>query len=404
MRFVKRSTVVSSGIVASIVAGALIFRPSASAETPRVPRDDAEVLERLPLQAADPRERERRRLRDVLSAQPDDLRAALALARLDIELSRSRSDPRYLGYAQAALGRWWDLPSPPPEVLVMRATVRQSSHDFEGALADLDKVVASAPDDAQAWLTRSVVLTVRGLYDQALASCQPLARLAPELVFTVCETSVEALTGGAAPAYDRLSSAMRRGSGLSAEEREWAASSLGDIALRRGRDGDAEIAFATALAIDPDDPYVLAAYANLLLDLGRAAEAVKLVAHRTDNDGLLLRLALAEASVGAPDAAKHAEILAARFDASHQRGDTVHRREEARFELALRADAPAALRLARANWDVQREPWDVRVLLDSALAAGAAAAAAPALAFLDEHRLEDPRIRALAAKLRGRAP
>ena len=94
------------------------------------------------------------------------------------------------------------------------------------------------------------------------------------------------------------------------------------------------------------------------------------------------------------------ELLATRFDASHLRGDTVHRREEARFRLGLQHDAAAALTLARANWDVQREPWDVRILLESALAASDPAAAKPALSFLDEHHLEDPRILAVAAQLK----
>jgi predicted Zn-dependent protease len=287
---------------------------------------------------------------------------------------------------------------------VLRATIRQSVHDFDGALADLDRVVAIAPDDAQAWITRAVVLAVRGRYDEAKASCQPLVRLAPELVYTVCETSIDAVSGSAGPAYDRLATTIRQSRRLSPDENEWASSTLGEIALRLGHDRDAETAFSTALVIDPDDPYVLAAYADLLLDLGRPADAIKLVAGRTDNDGLLLRLALAEARAHAPEAAAHAEMLGARFDASHLRGDTVHRREEARFELALRAEPKTALALARANWEVQREPWDVRIFLESALAAGDAKAAAPAIAFLDEHRLEDPRILALAAKVRKAAP
>jgi tetratricopeptide (TPR) repeat protein len=389
---------------ALIVTGALFFRPPASADVPRLPRDDGEIVEQLPLRASDPRERERARLGAVLSARPGDLRAALGLARLDIELSRARSDPRYLGYAQAALGPWWDTPSPPPSVLVLRATIRQSSHDFEGALADLDRVVATDPDDAQAWITRSVVLAVRGRYAEGKASCQPLASLAPALVFTVCETSIDAVSGSAGAAYDRLAATMRQSPRLSPDETEWATSTLGEIALRLGRDRDAESAFVGALALDPDDSYVLAAYADLLLDLGRPVEAMKLVAGRTDNDGLLLRLALAEARARTAEASTHADMLGARFDASHLRGDTVHRREEARFELSLRGDAGAALALARANWDVQREPWDVRILLESALAAGDAASAAPALAFLDANHLEDPRIRTLAAKLPKASP
>lgn len=398
----KRSYVVFGATGALIVVGALFFRPPASADVPRLPRSDGEVVEHLPSRASDPRERERERLHKLLLAQPDDLRIALVLARLDIELSRARSDPRYLGYAQAALTPWWDLPSPPPQVLVLRATVRQSSHDFEGALADLDRVVAIDPSDAQAWITRSVVLAVRGRYAEAKESCQPLARLAPELVYAVCETSIEAVSGSAREAYDRLATAIRQSPRLSPAENEWATSTLGEIALRLGHDREAESAFSAALALDPDDSYVVAAYADLLLDLGRPAEAMTLTAGHTDNDGLLLRLALAEHEARAPEAAAHADMLGARFDASHLRGDTVHRREEARFELSLRGDARAALALARANWDVQREPWDVRILLESALASGEPGAAGPALAFLDEHHLEDPRILAIAAKLRNK--
>jgi hypothetical protein len=79
----------------------------------------------------------------------------------------------------------------------------------------------------------------------------------------------------------------------------------------------------------------------------------------------------------------------------------VHRREEARFILGLEDNPKAALALAGANWDVQREPWDVRVLLAAALAAKEPKAALPALEFLDSRHLEDPRILALAAKVRS---
>jgi tetratricopeptide (TPR) repeat protein len=397
----KRSVAVFGAAGLLILIGAVLFRPAAMADAPRIPGDPSEVLERLPAGAGDAREREQARLRRALSERPDDLATALTLAQLDIERSRSLSDPRYLGYAQAALARWWDLPSPPPEVVVLRATIRQSSHDFDGALADLDRALTLAPNDAQAWITRSVVLAVRGRYAEATKSCGPLARLAPDLVFVVCETSIEALTGRAADAYDRLEGTISRTRHLSPAEDEWARSTLGEIAVRLGRDEDAERHYRTALVLDPDDAYLLAAYADLLLDLGRPAEAVALVAHRTENDGLLLRLALAEARLHAPEAQTHAATLGARFDASRLRGDTVHRREESRFELGIRGNARAALALAVANWDVQREPWDARVLLEAALAVGADAAAQPVLAFLDEHHLEDPRITSLAEKLRA---
>jgi predicted Zn-dependent protease len=209
---------------------------------------------------------------------------------------------------------------------------------------------------------------------------------------------VDALTGHAAAAYERISHSLEATE--APELRAWALSTLAEIAGRLGRDDEAARLFRRVLALDPEDAYSLAAYADLLLDEGRANEALGLLAGRTDNDNLLLRMVLAESALGDPHAGPHADLLAARYDASRLRGDTVHRREEARFVLRVRHDARGALALARPNWDVQREPWDVRVLLEAALASGDVAAAAPALAFLDDNHLEDPRIRALAQRLR----
>ena len=380
-----------------VLVGALLFRPSARADAPRLPADSGEVLEHLP--PRDPIERQRGELRKMLASRPDDLQSAVWLARLDIEASRKRADPRYLGQAQVALGPWWDAPSPPEQVLVLRATIRQSLHDFDGALADLDRVVVQAPGDAQAWITRSVVLTVRGRYAEAKASCEPVQRLAASIVFSICDASVDALTGHAAAAADRVEQSLK--TATSPELREWGLSTLAEIEGRLGRNDDAARLLQQALALDRDDAYALAAYADVLLDEGRTAEAARALAGRTDNDNLLLRLVLAESAAGDSKARGHAELLAARYGASRLRGDTVHRREEARFVLGVKHDARAALDLARANWDVQREPWDLRVLLEAALAAKEPAAAAPALTFLDDNHLEDPAIRALAQSLRA---
>jgi hypothetical protein len=61
---------------------------------------------------------------------------------------------------------------------------------------------------------------------------------------------------------------------------------------------------------------------------------------------------------------------------------------------------PEALRLAKANWSVQHEPWDVRTLLEAALAAGDPIAAQPVLEWLSTSQLEDNQIRRLVARLR----
>jgi hypothetical protein len=67
----------------------------------------------------------------------------------------------------------------------------------------------------------------------------------------------------------------------------------------------------------------------------------------------------------------------------------VHLREEARFALHLLNAPAAALKLAQENWQVQKEPADVRVLLESALAAGDAAAVGAVVEWLGQSGLED---------------
>ena len=120
----------------------------------------------------------------------------------------------------------------------------------------------------------------------------------------------------------------------------------------------------------------------------------------TRHDGLLLRLTLAEQRLpeGRESFARHRDELAARFDAARRRGDSMHRREEARFRLAVDTDPRPALALARDNWAVQREPADLRVLIDAARATRNAAALHTARDWMATNRIED----ALAAEaLRG---
>ena len=395
-----RNAIFFAGVAALIVVSALIFHPrTTDGSVPYVPTRGDTVLAQVPA-ATTPRARQMAQLRAALAERPGDLGAALRLAQMDIEESRKRADPRFLGYAQAALAPWWTEEKPPEPVLLLRATIRQSVHDFDLAMVDLNTVLDHDPANAQALLTRSVVHAVRGEYEQALADCAPLPRLTQPPVATVCVASVDALTGKAADAAALLEQALTLP--LSAEDHAWVSSVLGETYVRLGRDEDAVRVWTEDRKVDPDDAYVTGALADLLLDLGRPAEAAKLVADKEDNDALLLRLALAEAELhgdAAKDAERHARMVHDRFAASHLRGDVVHRREEARAVLGLEHDAKAALTLAVANFGVQREPWDVRILLASAKAAKDPAAARQTLDFIGRSHLQDPHIAALARDL-----
>ncbi|WP_075791508.1 tetratricopeptide repeat protein [Massilia putida] len=366
---------------------------------PRIPADGAEVLEVLPWRA-DPRQAELRGLRAELARAPGDLDRATDVARRYIEAGRREADPRYFGYAQAALAPWWRQADPPPRVRLLRATLLQSVHRFPEALADLDAVTARDPGNAQAWLTRAGIETVRADYLAATRSCGRLSNVADELVTATCIANVGAVNGRLAASERLLERVVARDAGVAPDVDAWAMTSLAEMAARRGDAARADAWFRRALGQAPRDVYLLGAYADFLLDRDRTPEVADLLAGHDRVDGLLLRRALALRQAGQRDALAAAVAeLDARFAAAERRGDGVHLREQARFELALRGDAGRALDLARRNWDAQKEPADARILLEAAGAARAAAAARPVLDWMRTAGVEDVALARLAGAL-----
>lgn len=362
---------------------------TAAMAVPYLPQSDAQVLERLPFAPTDPSARELRALREELTRQPQRLDLAVEIARRYTELGRVRGDPRFAGYAQAALANWWEQSEPPSEVLLLRATLRQRNHDFDAALLDLAALIRRNPRDGQARLTRATVLQVQGNYAAAAAECTALRRLAPELVWAACSYGLASVNGRLRESHDALHALLARQPQVSPEIRAWVLSMLAEMAARAGLDDAAEAHFREALAIDGSDHYLLNAYADWLLDHGRPAQVVKLLTSRQGSDALLLRYTLALKAMNSPELAAHVEQLRARFAASQLRGDRVHQREQARFTLELLGDPQAALTLARENWTVQKELPDLRLLVETSLATRDLATLASARQWLAQARSED---------------
>ena len=362
---------------------------TAAMAVPYLPQSDTQVLERLPFAPTDPSARELRALREELARQPQRLDLAVEIARRYTELGRVRGDPRFAGYAQAALANWWEQSEPPSEVLLLRATLRQRNHDFDAALLDLAALIRRNPRDGQARLTRATVLQVQGNYAAAAAECTALRRLAPELVWAACSYGLASVNGRLRESHDALHALLARQPQVSPEIRAWVLSMLAEMAARAGLDDAAEAHFREALAIDGSDHYLLNAYADWLLDHGRPAQVVKLLTSRQGSDALLLRYTLALKAMNSPELAAHVEQLRARFAASQLRGDRVHQREQARFTLELLGDPQAALTLARENWMVQKELPDLRLLVETSLATRDLATLASARQWLAQARSED---------------
>jgi hypothetical protein len=85
-------------------------------------------------------------------------------------------------------------------------------------------------------------------------------------------------------------------------------------------------------------------------------------------------------------------MLQAAFEAEAQRGEAVHRREQARFLLDVQDRPEEALAAALTNWTVQREPDDALILVNAARRIGDVQRAALALEFVRARGLQDARL------------
>ena len=383
---------------------ALLAAAFGASAAPYVPKDDAVVLETLPIRPADPVAADLRRMRAAAAAAPGDAEIASRLARRFFDMAMAEGDPRYVGYAEAALRTWPESAAAPAEILTLHGMLRQYRHDFARGMADFDLALQIDPASTEARAWRAAILMVQADYAAARRECELLAAHATELHATACVAYVEATTGQAHAAHERLSAALARRTDVDPGFHAWIQTRLAEAAWRAGDLPVAEQHFRKGLGLGVDDNFLLAAYADFLLERGRPAEVMRLLKAWARSDTLLLRLALAARALKLPEGDKYARTLGERFADAGLRGEKLHLQEEARYLLDLKGDARAALAAAGENYRTQREPRDALVLIEAALAARDPAAAAPALQWLETSGFESARIRDAAARLKALRP
>lgn len=385
-----------------ILVGLALSATACWATKPYVPTSDSEVLETLPVDLfAEPGELAK--LRERLARAPQNPDVVASVAARYIQLGSQSSDPRYFGYARAALGPWWGAADAPGEMLRLRAKIKEKNHDYQDALADLYLLLELHPQDPQGWIEASNILRVTGDYGSARRACDELSRFAGPFATALASIPLMAVTGQAEPAYQELQRLLPKAQRDYPGTVRWFRVMQAEVALALGRDAEAEGLLRGAIRSAPDDPYLLRAYADLLIDQGRFEEALAITKDRVTDDGLLLCAAIAAVGAGQnTEAAAWEQALAERFEAVRQRGDEPLGRFEARFALSVQKDPGRALRLALKNWEVQRETQDSRLVLEAALAAGAPQEAAPVVAFLKQHGAQHVRLDALMRELATR--
>ena len=313
----------------------------------------------------------------------------------------AEGDPRYVGYAAAVLRPWPETEAPPPDILVLHGKLRQYRHDFPGAMADFDLALKADPGNFPARAWRTAILMVQADYAGARRECGLLAQISDELSATACLAYIDATTGDARGAHARLSAALSRAGVVEPGYGVWIQTRLAEMAWRAGDAPAADGHFRAGLALGVNDNFILAAYADFLLEQGRAAEVIPLLKGWARSDTLLLRLALAARQLKLAEGETYARTLGERFADAALRGEKLHLQEEARYLLDLKGDARASLAAASENYRTQREPRDALILIEAALAARDPAAATPAVQWLESSAFESDRLRRFALQLKA---
>ena len=169
------------------LAGFTVLISVVAHAAPYTPENDNVVVERLPGRASDPATRRVESLRKQLAARPDDAPLRIEIARRYFDMAMAQGDPRYVGYASAALAPLAKTVPSPVGYDMALGLIQQFSHAFEPALASLSKAATLDPTSPEPLLWRTAIFMVQARYPEAAAEC---ARVVPQIGRASCRERV----------------------------------------------------------------------------------------------------------------------------------------------------------------------------------------------------------------------
>jgi tetratricopeptide (TPR) repeat protein len=338
--------------------------------------------------------------RAALKSAATDLPGAIAQAQSLVNEGRRRADVRAFAYAEKLLAPFGGQVSGNSSLALLLADIRQYRHDFNGAVALLDRLLQREGGNATARLMRAEIRLAQGRGRDALRDC--LALIGSQSgIWSVCSAQAYAISGRLADAKRLLATTLPAGP-IAGASGAWAAGIMADLAAQSGDPAQEEAWLERALGANRDDHVAAIELIDLWLSSGRSAQALQFMQGRPVSDAYLLRKAEGLRVLDPPQSRAVVADLERRFAEADALGDGTHLRERAQFELKF-GRPRAALAHAQENFRTQRELVDLRILLESAAAAEDPAAAADALAWLKDSRAEDARLTATLARL-GASP
>lgn len=344
---------------------------------PFIPKSDQQILETLPADSPPPRYLSSDSfLSDTSITNPEQTSQLLERAYL-------QGDPRALGQARAQLDQITDQSV---DTLMLRARALQSDHKFSEAKAMLEQILSKEAAHPDALLTLSSLLVVQGQFEEAMRYCAALNDPSLSVYQSACVAQAQSMTGQLTQAKQTLSKLAGMSSQLDASTARWIYLIQADAALRSQ---DVPLANQVLDVMDTQTVPALMARADWLLTQGEYREARLLLEDHTDKDALLLKLITAQIKLNDPKAQQNLALMKERIEVWKIRQENAHIREQATYAL-LTNQIDLALKLARENWQQQRETADLLIYATAAIKTSSQKDIKQIRQFMTDTQLEYP--------------
>jgi Flp pilus assembly protein TadD len=303
--------------------------------------------------------------------QPDNVQIATQLAKYYLQQGKRADRDLYLYLAQTTLQHWWEQIDAPAEVLGLRAHIYQAQHEFSLARADLQHLLEQQVNNPSATFNLAMLQQLQGDYSSALQGCKSLLKSQQLILSTLCQASVQSMTGQAQRAYKVLAVMLPKMIS-DAQWRQWTLTIMADIAARLGNRPQANNHFQQALAIPSQDAYLNVRYADFLLSQQSPDKLLHYFSTMQTDKALFLRQVHAAQLLERSTLLQHYQprlrILITELNTGMQNAALdQHPALLAYYYLYIVKNASQALFFAKINWQKQKSSEDLYLLWRAAL-------------------------------------
>lgn len=303
-----------------------------------------------------------------VAADPDDALGYNRLSTAYIQKARETGDVTYYGLAEKAVVRSLELVprgAPAASATTTLAAIHLARHEFKSALQLAQRAIElGAPDPAPHAIAGDAYVEL-GEYAEARRAYARLEGTAGARAPHARLAYLRFLHGDADGAIADMRRALAATSGSAGEPRAWTEAQLGDLLFQRGRLGEAEGAYDSALATYPGYHRALAGLGRVRAAQGRDAEAVEQYRRAVAIIPLpeyAAALGDVYTRLGRADAARKQYALVEYIGRLNALNRVIHNRELALFYADRGTNATEAVDLARRELDARRDVYTYDVL------------------------------------------